>query len=67
MSNATLFLDKEGGGLVSLIDNDSNDWISHSPGGGSAGEFRGIPNTGELHPGYTGGVIHDQFFIKCMV
>ncbi len=55
MENATLFLDKEGGGLVSMIDNDGNDWISYRPGGGSAGEFRGIPNSGELHPGYLGG------------
>jgi hypothetical protein len=46
---------KEGGGFASIIDNDGHDWISFRPGGGSAGEYRGIPNLGEcFHPGYTG-------------
>ncbi len=53
--NVTYFLDKAGGGLVSMVDADGNDWISHSSATGSAGEFRGIPNSGELHPGYIGG------------
>jgi transcriptional regulator CtsR len=54
---AIYYFDKAGGGLVSLIDKDGIDWISHNPtpGTGSAGEYRGFPNTGELHPGYIGG------------
>ena len=63
MMNATLFLDKEGGGIVSLNDIEGNDWVSYQPGGGSAGEFRGIPNTGELHPGYTGGSSTTNFLL----
>ncbi len=46
---------KLGGGFASLIDGESKDWISYRPGGGSAGEYRGIPNIihpeGGLHPG----------------
>ncbi|MBN1676815.1 MAG: fibronectin type III domain-containing protein, partial [Kiritimatiellae bacterium] len=55
--NATYYYDKAGGGFTSLLDTDGTDWISFHPqaGSGSAGEYRGIPNTGELHPGYTGG------------
>jgi len=53
--NATYYYDKAGGGFTSLLDADGTDWISWQSGGGSAGEYRGIPNTGELHPGYTGG------------
>jgi hypothetical protein len=54
---ATYYYDKAGGGFISMVDNDGVDWISHNPTPGSeaAGEFRGFPNTGELHPGYTGG------------
>jgi hypothetical protein len=54
-ASAVYFFDKQGGGFTSIIDDNGNDWISFAQGGGSAGEFRGIPNTGELHPGYTGG------------
>jgi len=53
---ATYYYDKAGGGFTSIIDEDGNDWISYTQGGGSAGEYRGVPNTGELHPGYVGGV-----------
>ncbi len=46
---------KNGGGFASLIDRDGTDWISHRPGEGAAGEYRGIPNLihpeGGLHPG----------------
>jgi hypothetical protein len=54
---AIYYFDKAGGGFVSMIDKDGVDWISHkpTPGSGSAGEYRGFPNTGELHPGYSGG------------
>lgn len=45
----------EGAGLASLYDRDGKDWISYRQGGGSAGEFRGIPNLGVFgHPGYRG-------------
>jgi hypothetical protein len=50
---------KLGGGFGSLIDADHKDWISWNPAGGSAGDFRGIPNIlhpddgGYFHPGRT--------------
>jgi regulation of enolase protein 1 (concanavalin A-like superfamily) len=48
------FFHKPGGGFASFIDPNGNDWISWQPGGGGAGEFRGIPNSGQaFHPGYT--------------
>jgi len=48
---------KQGGGFSSLVDGDGNDWINYHPGGGSAGNYRGIPNLvpppdgGYFHPG----------------
>ncbi len=61
--NATYYYHKDGGGFSSLIDAGGNDWINFHPGGGSAGEYRGIPNVattdatvgllGLFHPGYT--------------
>lgn len=55
IDNATFIYHKEGAAFASLYDRDGNDWISYRPGGGSAGEFRGIPNLGEFgHPGYRG-------------
>jgi len=51
--NATWYYQKPGAGFASLEDENGNDWISYTPGGGSAGEYRGIPNLGEwAHPGY---------------
>ncbi len=50
---------KQGAGFSSLLDLDSNDWINYHPTGGSAGNFRGIPNLvhpndgGHFHPGAT--------------
>ena len=43
---ATYYLDKAGGGLSSILDNDGVDWIGfHSePGSGWKGEYRGFPN-----------------------
>ncbi|MCB1122273.1 MAG: hypothetical protein KJT03_12040 [Verrucomicrobiae bacterium] len=43
---ATYFLEKEGGGLSSMLDVDGVDWIGfHSdPGTESQGEYRGFPN-----------------------
>lgn len=45
-SSAIYYLEKEGVGLSSMIDNDGNDWISfhNKPGSGAAGEYRGFPN-----------------------
>ena len=55
--NATYFYHKYGAGFSSMIDRDGNDWLSYRPGGGSAGEYRGIPNMGHpegyCHPGNT--------------
>ena len=55
--SGTWFYQLEGGGFSSLEDPNGNDWISYQPGGGSAGEFRGIPNLvypeGHFHPGAT--------------
>ncbi len=44
--SATYYLEKQGFGISSLIDNDGNDWISFSPikGTKAKGEYRGIPN-----------------------
>jgi hypothetical protein len=53
---ATYFFDKAGGGFTSILDPDGTDWIGYRRGGGSAGEYRGIPNTGQLHPGYDNAV-----------
>ena len=44
-----------GAGFASLLDADGRDWISYRPTGGSAGNYRGIPNLshpeGYFHPG----------------
>ena len=57
-NNATYFHQKQGAGFSSLVDADGNDWIDHHAVGGSAGDFRGIPNLihpeGEFHPGAAG-------------
>lgn len=44
--SATYYLEKEGGGLSSMIDNDGVDWIGFHNKKGSAhkGEYRGFPN-----------------------
>lgn len=44
--NATYYLEKTGGGLSSMIDNDGFDWIGFHPqkGSGHKGEYRGFPN-----------------------
>jgi hypothetical protein len=53
-ASATYIFHKQGAGFAGLIDKDGKDWISYRPGGGSAGEYRGIPNCGQcFHPGYT--------------
>jgi len=56
--NATYYYHKLGAGFASMVDADGNDWISHHPSGGSAGNYRGIPNVvhpeGHFHPGNRG-------------
>lgn len=44
---------KQGAGFASLDDVEGRDWIGYHPGGGASGEYRGIPNGGPFHPGYT--------------
>lgn len=55
--NGTWVYHQKGAGFASLVDRDGRDWISYRPGGGSAGEYRGIPNLvhpeGYFHPGGT--------------
>ena len=44
---------RAGAGFASLRDRDGLEWIGYQPGGGSAGEYRGIPNIrpAGFHPG----------------
>jgi len=44
--NATYYLEKEGGGLSSLLDKDGVDWLGfhNKKGSGWKGEYRGFPN-----------------------
>jgi len=55
--NATYYYHKQGAGFASVIDQDGNDWLGYRPGGGPAGQYRGIPNMGHpegyCHPGNT--------------
>jgi hypothetical protein len=46
ISNATFYLEKEGGGLSSMLDDDGVDWIGfhNAAGSGWKGEYRGFPN-----------------------
>ena len=55
--SATWWYHQAGAGFASLLDRQGLDWLSYRPGGGSAGEYRGIPNMvhpeGYFHPGGT--------------
>ena len=42
------YFSKSGGGFGSLDDVDGKDWINYHPRGGSAGNYRGLPNL--VHP-----------------
>jgi hypothetical protein len=44
--SATYYLEKEGGGLSSMIDSDGVDWLGFhkAPGSAHKGEYRGFPN-----------------------
>jgi hypothetical protein len=46
IANATFYLEKEGGGLSSMLDSDGVDWIgfNNTAGSGWKGEYRGFPN-----------------------
>lgn len=46
ISNATFYLEKEGGGLSSMLDSDGIDWLgfNNTKGSGWEGEYRGFPN-----------------------
>ncbi|MAD15287.1 MAG: hypothetical protein CL579_04300 [Alteromonadaceae bacterium] len=46
IANATFYLEKQGGGLSSLLDADGIDWIgfNNTKGSGWKGEYRGFPN-----------------------
>jgi hypothetical protein len=49
---ATWYLDKKGGGFSSIVDKNGNDWVGYANGGGSGGNYRGLPNFGPVgHPG----------------
>ena len=48
---ATYFYHKAGGGFASMVDREGNDWLGYRPCCQSAGEYRGIPNMWEFHPG----------------
>ncbi|MBN7795250.1 Ig-like domain-containing protein [Parahaliea mediterranea] len=54
----TYLFQKQGGAFSSVLDNNGNDWVDYHPTGGSAGNFRGIPNLvypeGHFHPGSLG-------------
>ena len=61
--SATYFYHTTGGGFSSIVDVDGNDWLNYQPGGGPAGEYRGIPNmvfrrgtqyNNHFHPGHQG-------------
>ncbi|WP_159818188.1 hypothetical protein [Colwellia sp. 20A7] len=45
-TNATYYLEKEGGGLSSMLDKEGVDWIGfhNEKGSGHKGEYRGFPN-----------------------
>ena len=46
ISNATFYLEKQGGGLSSMLDAEGVDWIgfNDAKGSGWKGEYRGFPN-----------------------
>lgn len=56
-ANASYYFQKQGAALSSLVDGSGRDWIDYRPEGGSAGNYRGIPNVQPdyFHPGATSG------------
>ena len=59
----TYYYHKKGGGFASMIDAAGNDWISYHQQGGSAGNYRGIPNMAPagFHPGPGEGNLGSRF------
>ncbi len=58
--DTSYLMEKDNGGLSSLIDDDGNDWISYNGTMGSAGTYRGLPNlgvAGGAHPGFNSGSV----------
>ena len=55
LPSASYYYHIYGAGFAALYDQSGNDWISYRPSGGSAGNYRGIPNLvypeGHFHPG----------------
>ncbi len=53
---ATYLFGKRGAGFASILDPQGRDWISYRHGGRSAGEYRGLPKSGQpvkyFHCGY---------------
>ncbi len=53
---ATYYYQKQGASFSSIDDVDGLDWLGYHPTGGSAGNFRGLPNMNDyVHPGATAG------------
>ena len=53
--NTAYYYHKRGGGFASIYDRNGNDWVGYysTSNSQSGGEFRGIPNLGDVfHPGY---------------
>jgi hypothetical protein len=50
---ADFYYQKAEGGFSSIVDTNGNDWVSWNDTSGSAGEYRGVPNHGNIgfHPG----------------
>jgi len=52
------FLQPDNGGLSSLVDVNSQDWLNYNATAGPGGTYRGMPNSvfpeGHGHPGFTG-------------
>ena len=55
-AGSTYYYHKQSGGFSSIVDASGLDWIGFHQTGGSAGDYRGIPNVklgGIFHPGWT--------------
>ena len=57
-SNATYYYHKRGSGFASMVDSGANDWIGYRPSGGSAGDYRGVPNLATYRRGATVALFH---------
>ncbi len=69
---ATYLYGKRGAGFASIVDPDGHDWISYRHGGKAAGEYRGLPKSGQpvkyFHCGYGfGQYVNDNPFTSRVV